>query len=140
MPPIQPGQNTDPTKVFYNGNIYDIATIQEKFLAGDLSLNGEQAEPTFVQKITRMNLSPKNKTALKVDKPVLDIFKILQANLFDLRNNKFTGLEKSDGVCEYCNKHVGANSQYKSVLPDDANQMRVVQFCSSKCFEKTEQE
>ena len=137
--PVIQDKNTDGTKVFYNGVIYDIATLHAQFASGNIVLNGTEAEQTFVQKINRMNLSPKTKTDMKVIKPKLNIFKILEASLENLRNNELTKLNADKEVCDYCSKHVGENSQFKSVMMDDSNQIKIVNFCSTNCFEKTKE-
>lgn len=135
-------QNTDGKKVYYHvtNKVYDIADLQARFKTGNTVLEGTEAEPTFVQKINRMNLSSKSQGEMEVTKPKLNIFSILKANLEKLRNDSLTNLPPTTEVCDYCNKHVGENSQFRSVLMDDNNQMKIVNFCSTKCFEKTEEE
>lgn len=37
-------------------------------------------------------------------------------------------------LCEYCNKFISGNSEFKSVIHDN-NKSRIVKFCTIKCFE-----
>ena len=71
---------------------------------------------------------------------ILDIFDILKENLQMIRNGEVPKLQKSADVCDYCEKHVGENTEFKSVVMNDANQTEIVKYCSINCFNKSPEE
>lgn len=141
MKPVRPtieNENKDGKKIFYNDVVSDIKTLQDNFKNGNYEVNGKKAGEDFVKIILAMDMEVKETPKVKVK--MLDIFDIIRENIRIIRNGEIPKMEKSADACNYCEKHVGENSEFKSVIMNDENESEIVKFCSIKCFNKSPEE
>ena len=144
--PVIENENKDGKKVFFYGSIFRIDYLKDKFQGQDYKVTDESSktriledDTEFIKKIMNMNTTVSEQPKIKKAR-ILDIFDILKENLQMIRNGEVPKLQKSADVCDYCEKHVGENTEFKSVVMNDANQTEIVKYCSINCFNKSPEE
>jgi hypothetical protein len=144
--PVIENENKDGKKVFFYGSIFRIDYLKDKFQGQDYKVTDESSktriledDTEFIKKIMNMNITVSEQPKIKKAR-ILDIFDILKENLQMIRNGEVPKLQKSADVCDYCEKHVGENTEFKSVVMNDANQTEIVKYCSINCFNKSPEE
>ena len=143
--PVIEGENKDANKIEYKKSLFSIKNMKRKFQSQEYIIEDEsgksvniEQDTEFIKKIMNMNTEVAEKPKEKKVK-ILDIFDILKVHLQMLRNGEIPKLDisKSQDICDYCDTHVGENSEFKSVVVNDQKETEIVKYCSINCFNKS---